>query len=202
MHTHVALMAFTAILLIPDTAMAQESERERIQRALQRYDASTLTIPHIDASVEIDGSLDDAAWASATRTMIDWQDSPIGGVEARAPTTVYIMEDGEQLYVGFRADDPDPESIPAYLRDRDTIFQDDHVGIGIDTTGDGSRAFEFFANALGVQADAINAGNNGNDHSFDAIFDTGGRITENGYEVEFAIPLSQLRFPSREGMQQ
>lgn len=199
-----SIAALSVILLLPDLCTAQEqiTERERIQQALARYTGDTIQIPHITSPVKIDGDLSDPAWQLASQVNVAWQNSPVGGVEARVSTIAYVMEDGEQFYVGFRAEDPDPAGIPAYLRDRDNMFQDDYVGFGIDTHGDGSRAFEFFSNALGVQGDAIADVISGEDNSFDAIFDTGGQITDAGFEVEFAVPLSQLRFPSREGMQQ
>ena len=181
---------------------AQISERERVQQALAEYESVTNSIPHIDLPVRIDGDLSDPAWQLATPIDIAWQRSPVAGVPARSKTTAYIMADREQLYVGFRAEDPNPGNIPAFLRDRDRLFQDDYVGFAIDTNGDGSRAFEFFSNALGVQGDAVVDVIQGEDMSFDAIFATDGRITETGFEVEFAIPLNQLRFPQREGMQQ
>ena len=112
------------------------------------------------------------------------------------------MEDGDTLYVGFDARDPDPEAIRAHLWERDRLFSDDYVGVSIDTTGDSKRAFEFFSNPIGVQGDAIVDARNGEDFSFDAIWDSDGQITEKGFEVEFAIPLSQIRFSKRSGLQE
>ena len=116
------------------------------------------------------------------------------------------MEDGANLYVGFEASDPDPSAIRGYLRDRDSAYSDDFVGIIIDTYNDGRRAFEFLANPLGVQMDLTNneastGGNMGKeDDSWDAIWGSAGRINGEGYVVEMKIPLTQLRFPAVEGL--
>jgi len=120
--------------------------------------------------------------------------------------SAYLMEDGTHLYIAFEAHDPDPTAIRAYLRDRDSAYSDDFVGIIIDTYNDGRRAFEFFANPLGVQMDMTNneasAGGRGNeDDSWDAIWDSEGLINDAGYIVEMKIPLTQLRFPAIDGAQ-
>ena len=117
-------------------------------------------------------------------------------------TVAYLIENGENLYIAFDARDPDPSSIRAYLRDRDSAFHDDFVGIVLDTYNDQRRAFEFFVNPLGVQMDMTNDDVNGiEDESWDAIWDSAGRITDDGYIVEMEIPLNQLRFPHIDGKQ-
>ena len=117
-------------------------------------------------------------------------------------TVAYLIENGENLYIAFDARDPDPSSIRAYLRDRDSAFHDDFVGIVLDTYNDQRRAFEFFVNPLGVQMDLTNDDVNGiEDESWDAIWDSAGRITDDGYIVEMEIPLNQLRFPHIDGKQ-
>lgn len=191
-----------ALVLSSYAVNAQESEAERIERVLRDFKVIPIDIPRIKEAPTIDGRLQDGAWAQAFTVDIAWQNQPVGGVPAGRKTTAYIMEDGKQLYVGFKAYDPKPEEIRAFLRNRDDLFSDDYVGFGIDTNGDSTRAFEFFSNPLGVQGDAIVDLQSGEDFSFDVIFETAGQVTEQGYEVEFAIPLNQIRFPQRDGMQQ
>ncbi len=84
----------------------------------------------------------------------------------------------------------------------DTFVQDDHVVLMIDPFNDERRGFQFRINPLGVQADAVFSQNEGiEDWSFDMIWDSAGRITEEGYVVEVAIPLQQIRLPRSEGVQ-
>ena len=159
-------------------------------------------LPRTDRSIDIDGRLDDAAWADAVRIEIDTETRPGENIPARVRTVAYLVEDGTHLYVGFDAEDPDPSAIRAYLRDRDAAWDDDFVGIVVDTYGDERRAFEFFANPLGVQMDLTNDDVQGNeDESWDAIWDSAGTITDTGYVVEMEIPLNQLRFPRVAGKQ-
>ena len=115
-------------------------------------------------------------------------------------TTAYLVEDGARLLIAFDARDPDPGSIRAYLRDRDTAYYDDFVGIVIDSFGDQRYGYEFFVNALGVQMDLSQDDVNGNENdNWDAIWDSAGRIDADGFAVEMAIPLSQLRFARTDG---
>ncbi len=157
-------------------------------------------LPRTQGEFEIDGLLDESAWQDAIRIDVDKETSPGENLAAKVSTTAYLVEDGEYLYVAFAAEDPNPAAIRAYLRDRDSAWQDDFVGIVIDSYGDERRAFEFFANPLGVQMDLTNDDINQNeDSSWDAIWDSAGRIHETGYIVEMQIPLNQLRFSQTDG---
>ena len=161
-------------------------------------------LPRTDDVIEIDGVLNDAAWNSAVEIDLKFETNPGENIPARVETKAYLVEDGENLFLGFKAFDPEPEKIRAYLRDRDTAWSDDNVGIMIDTYNDERRAFEFYVNALGVQMDKTLDDTSGGDQgqfdmSWDAIWDSAGRVTDDGYVVEMRIPLSQLRFPDVEG---
>jgi len=164
--------------------------------------ASDLDLPRTAAKITVDGMLDETAWDNATRVDIDIETRPGENTPAPVDTVAYLIEDGESLYIAFDAKDPEPRKIRAYLRDRDAAWNDDFVGIVIDTYGDERRAFEFFANPLGVQMDLTNDDVNRNeDDSWDAIWDSAGKIGAGGFIVEMQIPLNQLRFPQVDGKQ-
>lgn len=164
--------------------------------------ANISELPRTNGEIRIDGLLDEQAWQDATQIDIDTETRPGENIPARVKTVAYLVEDGENLYIAFDAEDPNPSAIRAYLRDRDSAWNDDFVGIVVDTYGDERRAFEFFVNPLGVQMDLTNDDVNKNeDDSWDAIWDSAGQIHDGGYVVEMQIPLSQLRFPKIEGKQ-
>ncbi|HUF78682.1 MAG TPA: DUF5916 domain-containing protein [Thermoanaerobaculia bacterium] len=155
-----------------------------------------------DGEVAVDGRLDEPTWAGEPTFTLDYETYPGDNVAAPVETEVWIAYDLRHLYVGMRAHDPEPEKIRARLRDRDAAFQDDFVGVVLDTFNDERRAFEFFVNPLGVQMDLVRNDVTGSeDESWDALWDSAGRLTEAGYEVEMAIPFSSLRFPRTEGVQ-
>jgi hypothetical protein len=191
-------LAAVATTLAAATASAQ-SPSDTTQRAAHTFAGS---IPHVEGDVKVDGVLDEAIWAKALVVELPFETSPRENVTADVETHAYLVENGSYLLVAFDARDPDPESIRAYLRDNDTAWSDDFVGIVLDTFNDERRAFEFFANPLGVQMDAIQDDvNRSENDAWNAIWDSGGRITKDGYVVEMKIPFSQLRFPRAAGDQ-
>jgi hypothetical protein len=170
--------------------------------ALSQEDTISYTIPYVQFTPTIDGVISEGEWARAERVILDNETHPSQNVPALVDTEVFMMEDGANFYLAFIAYDPDPYKICAFYRDRDTCWDDDLVGVVIDTFNDERRAFEFFANPFGVQMDRINSEgggglgpDGGQDSAWNAIWDSAGKITEEGYVVEMKIPLTQLRFP-------
>jgi len=155
-------------------------------------------LPHIEISPVIDGHIEERVWQNALRIELNVETSPGENIPAREETLVYLYEDGETLFVAFDAKDSSPEQIRAFLTDRDNIWSTDFVGIKFDTFNQSRKAFQFFSNALGVQAEAIQEDFVGDDSTWDALWDSAGRLTDTGYQVEMAIPLSSLRFPDNE----
>lgn len=159
-------------------------------------------IPAASSAIEIDGHLTDEAWTKAATIPLRYETQPGENLEAQVETMVLLTHDDSHLFVAFKASDPQPGAIRAHLSDRDRAFSDDFVGLVLDTFNDERRAFEFFVNPLGVQMDMFNDDLSGQeDTSWDAIWDSAGRITEEGYVVEIAIPFSSLRFPATSGEQ-
>jgi hypothetical protein len=160
----------------------------------RRFDIQRATSP-----VRVDGVLDEQAWKDALTYDLPYEWQPGENTPPPVATDFLITYDDDNLYVAWRAHDPDPSQIRAHLMDRDSIdtfVQDDHVALLIDTFNDERRAFQFRINPLGVQADALNSPNEGiEDWSFDMIWASAGRITDDGYIVEITVPLNQIRFP-------
>ena len=177
------IQTLIVIWLIPDPSLwAQQPEVE-------------FQIPRITDAPTIDGNIHELEWAAAERILLDIETNPGDNIPAQVTSEALIMEDGEVLYVAFISWDPDVKNIRAFYRDRDNVRNNDQVGIVLDTFNDQRRAYEFFVNPYGVQMDAINDDvNNRYDSSWNAIWESAGRINEDNYTVEIAIPLKQLRF--------
>jgi hypothetical protein len=167
--------------------------------------AEAFRIAAAAGDIAIDGTLDEPAWAAATEIGLPIEVAPGENTPAPVATVCRLTYDRRILYLGCRAEDPEPGAIRARLTDRDQALDDDLVGIRLDPFHDGRRAFEFYVNPLGVQIDQFrdDLGNDrmgdNEDTSWDAIWDSAGRITATGYEVELAIPFSSLRFPETDG---
>ena len=111
-------------------------------------------------------------------------------------TEVYVSYDDTSLYAVFVCHATDPSRIRARMSRREQIFNDDFVGLFLDTFNDRQRAYEFLASPLGIQLDGILTEGTGDDFSFDTIWQTRGRLTPFGYVVWMSIPFKSLRFPS------
>ena len=190
------------LLMLPLGAAAQTGAPEPAPRQLA---ARSFEIRRAASPVKVDGVLDEPAWASALTYDLPFEWSPGDNTPPPVRTDFLVTYDDENLYAAWRAHDPDPSAIRAHLMDRDeidTFVQDDHVVLVIDTFNDQRRAFQFRINPLGVQADAVFSENEGiEDFSFDMIWASAGQLNADGYIVEIAIPLDQLRFPRVNGIQ-
>ena len=171
---------------------------KQTQRAIQivESNAPTFQLNKVSGMIRIDGYLNEKAWEDALVVDLNNEIYPAENIEAKVKTKCFITYDEKNLYVGFKAYDPDTRQIRANLSDRDNITQDDLLGFMIDTFNDQNRAFAFWVNPLGIQSDLIvSNGGTSEDSSWDAIWDSAGRICSDGYEVEFAIPFNMLQFP-------
>jgi len=148
-------------------------------------------IPRFDTLPRIDGAVDDAVWLDALQLELAFEVRPGENIPPPVRTVALLGYTADHLLVAFKAYDPDPASIRARLSDRDDIYDDDWVAIVLDTFNDQRRAYEFFANPIGVQGDQIEADSGGGE-DWDAIWEAAGRITPAGYEVEMAIPFHCL----------
>jgi hypothetical protein len=174
--------------------------------------ALRVTPPRIEATIAVDGILDEPAWSRAARLTDFSQFSPSDGRRAEDPTEVLVWYSPTAIHFAARAQAP-AGTVRANLTDRDKGIQsDDYIEIQLGTFNDGRQAFVFAVNPLGVQADGAvsegstrrmaygqgtdQGGREAADLSPDFVFQSKGRLTEEGYEVEIRIPFRALRYQS------
>ncbi|MEO7359416.1 MAG: DUF5916 domain-containing protein [Gemmatimonadaceae bacterium] len=164
-------------------------------------------LPRIEASVTIDGKLDEEVWQHASRLNDFSRYAPTDGDAADDSTEVLVWYSPTALHVGVRAYAA-PGTVRATLADRDKMFNDDYISIFIGTFNDGRQATVFSANPLGVQGDGIvvetglsssgfgglSIGREATDLSPDYVFQSKGHLTDYGYEIEFRIPFKSLTY--------
>jgi Domain of unknown function (DUF5916)/Carbohydrate family 9 binding domain-like len=130
--------------------------------------------------------------------------TPRDGESISQPTEAYLGYDQKNLYAVFVCFD-DPAKIRARMSNREDVYDDDDVEIMLDTFHDRRRAYAFQTTPLGVQWDAIwteaprgeQSGYGHFDTSFDTVWDSRGKVTEQGFVVLISIPFKSLRFPPR-----
>jgi len=194
--THPRFSLFKKYLIVTLVLLSNHISLHAAESAKQSY-----ALTHFEDKIVVDGVMDEPVWKSATKMLLKYENNPGEGIPAPVKTEVFFYENGETLNVAIIAYDPEPELIRASLRDRDALWNDDNVGIIIDTFNDQRSGYEFFVNPLGAQADMRMDDTSGwdEDDSWDAIWDSAGKITDIGYVVEMSIPFTALRFPQVDG---
>jgi hypothetical protein len=190
-------LALSALLATPAPAQATP-----VEPAGAIDDPSAATVlpprPHLRAirvasPPEIDGQLDDAAWAAAPITDSFTQKFPHAGQPPVDRTSLRIAYDDQALYVAIDCAQP-TAPIERRLTRRDRMVEADWVEITLDTRGDGKSGFEFNVNAAGVMTDAIRFDDTEVSLDWDENWEARTALHPGGWAAELRIPLRILRF--------
>ncbi|WP_114327301.1 carbohydrate binding family 9 domain-containing protein [Candidatus Colwellia aromaticivorans] len=185
------LLLFTVLLISP--TIAKTSNQKNTLK--NRINLESLQIPFEKNTIIIDGELNDDLWSNALSIKLDIVNSPWNNLPSPVKTTAKLIQNGKFLYISFIAYDPDPTKIQGFLTDRDKTWLQDTVGIKLDTHNNRRLNYSFFVNPYGVQNDATyNEITGKNNTSWDGLWYAFGKITEQGYQVEMAIPYNILNF--------
>jgi hypothetical protein len=165
--------------------------------------------PRFEQAVVVDGLLDEPAWRDAALLTGFSQYFPNDGVAAADSTEVRVWYSATALHLGVRAF-ATPGTVRATLADRDRITQDDHLLFFLGTYDDSRQAMVFGVNPLGIQADGVlnetgTASGGGfasntprsreaADLAPDYVWQSKGRLTDAGFDIEIAIPFKSLRY--------
>jgi hypothetical protein len=165
-------------------------------------DKKSVMAVRISEPPKIDGYLDDEVWSTAPVAGDFIQYSPYSGRPASFATQVRVLYDDEAVYFAAIMYDPNPDSIFIHLGQRDSGkgLNADKFNIEISTFNDGINGETFSLSASGVQSDSKARQTSPDswgrdDMSWDAVWYSRVRITEEGWVAEIKIPLSTLRFP-------
>jgi hypothetical protein len=147
--------------------------------------------------IAIDGDLGDPGWAGAAVVDRFYEASPGDNTEPQVRTVALLAYDDRYLYIGLRCFDPAPGSIRAPFVERDQVIgTDDNIALMLDTRNDHRSALELRVSPRGIQADGVyNDSNNSEDFAPDFFYDTAAKITAEGWQAEYRIPFSSLRYP-------
>jgi hypothetical protein len=201
------LAAATAISF----AVVDDPPRAAGQVSNGRQNQLDVSPPRLDESALVmDGTLDEPQWKQAAVLTGFSQFMPRDGIAAEDSTEVLVWYSATAIHFGIRAFEPH-EAVHAALGDRDKIFSDDRVELLIGTFNDGRQAIVLGVNPLGVQMDGTLVENNqarggGSGSSTnsrelpdlnpDFVFQSKGRLTSYGYEVEIRVPFKSLKYQS------
>jgi len=199
------------VLQISSASVQTEVAPSRVATA-EEYDGSAgqtqIAAPRfIDPDVSIDGRIEESVWDAAPLLTGFTQYDPSEGIPASQRTEVRVFVSDDAIYFAIKAFESDPDGIRATMTERDEVTRsNDYVRVILDTFNDQRRAYAFSVNPFGVQQDGIwleggSSGYRGGgfnrppiDDNPDFIWDSGGRVTDQGYEVEVRIPFKSVRF--------
>ncbi|MEM9143887.1 MAG: DUF5916 domain-containing protein, partial [Bacteroidota bacterium] len=158
-------------------------------------------VKYTEAPFNIDGILDEAAWASA-HTVNDFrQYFPTDSLPAEYTTEIKFLCSATTLYIAIKANTLGNDYvIPSLERDY-RAGGNDNISLLFDTFNDGTNAFLFGMNPYGVRREALiaNGGRSNNDSNFTTSWDVKwkgeAQRYENHYTAEMAIPLTSFKFP-------
>jgi len=173
-----------------------------------------VAVPRLDETITVDGRLDEPAWAKAARLTDFSQYSPNDGRPAEQQTEVLVFYSATAIHFGVRAEAP-AGSVRASLAQRDKLSAEDSITFLLSTFNDGRQAVSLTVNPLGVQQDGtlveglsqaatgggfsgLATGREAPDLSPDFVFQSKGRLTPSGYEIEVRVPFKSLRYQKAE----
>lgn len=165
----------------------------------QNYRKS-LVIPKTSKPPELDGILNDPCWEKAATgfTVLTGSAS-----EPKAKTKFFVTYDNKNIYVAFQCDEPMMEKIVNLTKERDDFFawQDDCVGIYLDTNRDEKSYLHFIVTCGNKQLD-LKRGITSvrEEREWSATWYSATSIGERSWYVEIAIPFSSIEIaPIEEG---
>lgn len=154
-----------------------------------------------DKRIRIDGKLDEPSWRLAQPSGNFTQKYPVEDTIPSESTTVRVIYDKRNLYVGVRAYDSEPGKIVGRLSRRDVWEESDNIAVYIDSYFDRRTCYTFETNPRGVKIDWYIYDDSWTDWSWDAVWDVETNIDSLGWTAEFAIPFSILRFQNKDSLE-
>lgn len=151
-------------------------------------------------NITIDGKFDEPIWEYAPIAKDFVMFYPDNGkpILDNKKTEVQVAYNDDAIYIAAKMFDDEPSKILREIKLRDNFGTADHFGVFINGFNDSQQDFRFFVSASGVQIDCIFTNKDGEDFTWDAIWDSKVVLTDYGWAAEIKIPYAALRFSKSE----
>ncbi len=183
------------------TPPAQESSEDVTNEAIPVpadpavWARQTITVASCTQPPAIDGRLNDACWKTATKASGFFRYGGGHPAPAAEQTEAWVCADKTHLYFAFRCLDDHPELIKAGETVRNgNVYQDDFVGIDIDSQNNRRGISTFIVTPRGTQAQNLEGGTADN-ITWAGDWKAAARRTKRGWTCEIAIPFALMRYP-------
>lgn len=148
------------------------------------------------SKIVIDGKFDEPIWEYAPTAKDFIMFAPDNGrpISENKKTEVQVVYNDDAIYIAAKLFDDEPSKMLREITQRDVFGTSEHFGVFINGFNDSQQDFRFFVSAAGVQMDCIFTNSDGEDFTWDAIWDSKVLLTDFGWTVEMKIPYAALRF--------
>lgn len=155
----------------------------------------SLTAQTASEHITVNGRLEESAWLEAPIATDFVMYEPDNGklIDADYKSEVRVIYDNTAIYIGAILRDPNPKKMLKEVTTRDTQGTSEMFGVYINGFNDGQQDYRFYVTLAGIQLDCI-ATEDGEDYTWDAIWNSEVTATEEGWVVEMRIPYAALRF--------
>lgn len=146
--------------------------------------------------IQLDGKLLEQAWNNAPAVRDFFRIEPRQGGTILYPTTVKILFDKRNLYVGvFCKDSVGRKGVRVQDYRRDFVYgESDVFFLQLDPQNLKRYCMSFQTTPLGTQRDLQVFDDSFRDNDWDALWRVQTHLTDSGYYAEFAIPFKSLRY--------
>jgi hypothetical protein len=170
-----------------------------VVRAVELEDNGQLVIPDkVTETIKIDGELNETVWSKPPISKGFKTYHPVFGKPLGQETDIWMAYDERNLYFAFKCYDTEPDKIKTSISKRDNILRDDWIGILLDSLGNKQTSYEFYINPNGIQEDYLYSAIKGLDRAPDFVWESAGKVKDNGFHLEVRVPLESIRFKSGE----
>jgi len=154
----------------------------------------------VTENITVDGKLDEEIWKTAPIGTDFVMFDPDNGrpISPEKRTNVQVVYNNDAVYIAATMYDDAPEKILKEITQRDIFGTSEHFGVFINGFNDGQQDFRFFVSAAGTQMDCVFTEQNGEDLTWDAIWESEAVVTDFGWVVEMKIPYAGLRFSTEQ----
>lgn len=150
----------------------------------------------VTENITVDGVLNEEIWKTAPVGSDFVMFAPDNGklADESKKTNVQVVYNDDAVYIAATMYDNEPNKILKEITQRDLFGTSEHFGVFINGYNDGQQDFRFFVSSANVQMDCIFTDQDGEDYTWDAIWESSVKITDYGWVVEMKIPYAGLRF--------
>lgn len=180
------IVIVSAVLLFFTTISAQKERK-------------TFVVKEITETIIADGRLDEPIWEMAGDGATEfWEYFPLDSVQAKKQSTIKILYDNKNLYVGIKAYSSGKNYATQSLQRDFRGSGSDSFSLVFDTFNDGTNAFLFGINPFGVRREALIANGGASDDDFNLAWDMkwkgDAKIYDDYFTAEMVIPLTSFKF--------